>query len=455
MASNAFWTLNPATDEQIAEYRYMDLSEAEAVLKKAEQAYRNNLSLRGASDRQGWLSQLAKNMTLQKDEIARLITLEMGKPLKESRSEIEKCITLCEYFALNAAEWLKPEDISSQYQIVRHPYGVVLGIMPWNFPFWQVFRFAVPALLSGNAVLLKQADQVTGCALLIEKIFQSAIVEKDLFQAMILSHQVAENVIQSPLVRMVSFTGSTVAGQKIASLCGAVSKKCVLELGGNDPYVVTESADLKKTAKLCAAARLVNNGQSCVSAKRFLIHESIWEEFLIHFKNEFAKFVLGDPLQLETDLGPLAAPRFVEQLQRQCMELQSLGYQKIYEHKHPIGLTHFFAPQIYVGSECAKFYDDEIFGPVAICYPYQDWNQVLHFITSSQYGLGSALFTNNQSQIEEFIRFSESGFIGINDSVRSSPVVPFGGFKNSGFGRELGVVGFYEFTQTKTICKGG
>lgn len=461
--AQTFSTINPATGLQLAEYCYLGWHEASLVLQKAEKAYRRNLASDVLSDRQGWVRQVARDLTQQKDEIANLITLEMGKPLKESRSEVEKCVALCEHFAVQSAEWLKPEPVSDQYQIIRHPYGVVLGIMPWNYPFWQVFRFAVPAILSGNAVLLKHADQVAGCAGLLEKIFQNALGDRDLFHALIVDHQVAEKVIQDPVVRMVSFTGSTAAGEKIASLCGAVAKKCVLELGGNDPYVVTETADVKLASRLCASARLVNNGQSCVSAKRFLIHQSVWSEFLSGLQTEFSQYVVGDPTDKATDLGPLAAQRFVKQLQEQCLNLEALGYQKIYEHDfdgeisldlRQQGSDCFFAPRIYVGSENSTFYDEEIFGPVAVCYIYRDWHEVLHFVTTSQYGLGSALFSQNPQQISQFIHFSEAGFIAINDMVRSSPVVPFGGFKSSGHGRELGVVGFHEFTQTKTVCKG-
>ena len=448
----SFWTIDPSTQKPLKEYPYQSWLEILPKLELSKRAFRSHGFGSLLEERKKWVLQIARSLLEKRDEIAHLMSLEMGKPLKESRGEVEKCALLCEVFAAHSDEWLKEQVISNQYKVVRHPYGVVLGIMPWNFPFWQVFRYAIPALLSGNSVLLKHSDQVAGSAQLLEKIFQQSLPNANLFQCLFVDHQVAEQVIQSSFINMVSFTGSTTAGARVAGLCGQTLKKCVIELGGNDAYVVAASADLKHAAKICAAGRLVNNGQSCVSAKRFLIHRLVFSSFLKLFQAEIAQFKLGAPLEQGTDLGPLSAKRFYEQIQMQCRDLESKGYQKVYEHpgvKDSLG--NYFAPRIYVGTSAADFYDEEIFGPVAVCYSYESWEEVEHFITGSQYGLGSAFFSQDQNEKDRFIRCSEAGFVSLNESVKSSPVAPFGGFKNSGFGRELGQAGFLEFTQTKTI----
>lgn len=454
-AAQSFLTNNPAQGQKLTEYFYMTWEETEKKLKAAQGAYKNVAHKSSLEQRMVWVSNIHSALAAQKHEIAHLITLEMGKPVKESIAEVEKCMTLCEVFMDKCKSWLAPKAEGDLYKILRHPYGVSLGIMPWNFPYWQVFRYSIPALLSGNAVLLKHSEQVMGNAQMLEKIFQQSLPDKNLFQNLIIDHKTAEKVMQSPWVNIVSFTGSTKAGQKIAATCGASLKKCVLELGGNDAYVVAETADMGVAAKACAASRLVNNGQSCVAAKRFLIHQDVFEKFLSLFIAEFQKFAVGHPQEKQTDLGPLSAERFVEQLRTQCSELESLGFEKRFQATETVFIKDskgsYFLPRIYVGKDSTRFFDQEIFGPVALCYSYSKWEQVEHFVMDSQYGLGCALFSQKQSEIERFQEVAEAGFIGINDSVKSSAVVPFGGFKQSGFGRELGEAGFLEFSQTKTV----
>ncbi len=454
----SFWTENPSEEKRLKQYFYESLDEAQAKVEKAHQAFRKTAISTPLSERKKWIVKVSNALAQNREKLASLMTAEMGKPLKESLVEIDKCINLCEVFVDQCEEWLKSEIVNDQYRVVRHPYGVVLGIMPWNFPFWQVFRYSVPALLSGNSVLLKHSDQVAGCAGLLEEIFHGALSGSDLFQNLVVNHEIAEHIIQSPSVSMVSFTGSTAAGSRIASLCGASLKKCILELGGNDAYVVSQTADLVRSAKACAAARLVNNGQSCVAAKRFLVHETIISEFLQLMRKEFESYQMGSPQDPRTDLGPLSARRFQIQIEKQCRDLEAQGYEKVFQHqgfKTSGDGGCFFPPRIYLGKNARQFYDEEIFGPVAVFYPYRTWNDVEHFATESQYGLGSALFSQDQGELARFVQFSESGFIGLNEPVRSSPSVPFGGFKKSGFGRELGRAGFLEFTQTKTVSGKG
>ncbi|MFN8943489.1 MAG: aldehyde dehydrogenase family protein [Pseudobdellovibrionaceae bacterium] len=455
-----FITLNPATQKPVQKYSYLSWADAEKIVFVSDRCYRDFTLHSQVQTRCEWIANIGQKLSDRQKEFSERISLEMGKPIPEALAEITKCASLCQYFSKNAELWLQEQKVSDQYKIRRHPYGVVLGIMPWNYPFWQVFRFAIPALLSGNTVLLKHADQVSGCSQLLQELFQSCLPQKEIFQSLIVTHEVAEKIIQHPSVRMVSFTGSTKAGAKIASLCGASLKKCILELGGNDPYVITESADVLMAAKACAQGRLLNNGQSCVAAKRFLIHSKVFESFTKLFQNEFSKLEIGDPLKGNYDLGPLSEKRFVVDLESHCAELEKRGFKKMFQHpgfEHSgfqdatVGQGNFFAPRIYQGNHSNEFYDEEIFGPIAICYVYDRWDEVLNFITASKYGLGSAIFSTDQTEIDNFIFSSEAGFVGVNTAVKSAVEVPFGGFKQSGFGRELGQIGFHEFTQTKTV----
>jgi succinate-semialdehyde dehydrogenase/glutarate-semialdehyde dehydrogenase len=380
----------------------------------------------------------------------------MGKPLKDSLAEVEKSATAFDYYAENLAVLVAAEPVKTAYaksEIVKDSMGPVLAVMPWNFPLWQVTRFAAPAVGIGNPILLKHSDLVAGTADLITQVFDS--VAPGLLFNLRIGHEEAAKVIADRRCVAVTLTGSAKAGREIAAVAGRELKKSVLELGGSDAYVVMKDADVEKAAKLCANARMVNNGQSCVAAKRFIVHSSVSDAFIKAFEKQVCALPMGDPSKPETVTGSLASKKFQEGLIKQCRELESHGAKKLFDldEKHDYSQAGaFFPARAYMVTANNEYaFTEEFFGPVALVMTFEKEDEALSLANKSIYGLGGAVFTADIEAGRKFARQMECGFVGINDQVKSDPHLPFGGVKDSGYGRELSQYGFHEFMNIKTL----
>ncbi len=459
MAPNFYQTTNPATGEILQTYLHFSSEEIESSLGRAFLAYEKAKS-KSVDLKAQQLRLIAQALKSHAPDLARLMSLEMGKALKESHSEIEKCASSCEYFSENLKSLLADEPVKSGYAssyIGKDSLGPVLAIMPWNFPIWQVLRFAAPAVGIGNPVLLKHADQTTGCAEMLQTIFDQ--VEKGLLFNLRIDHGQAAKLIADPRVRGVTLTGSAKAGQEVATVAGRYLKKTVLELGGSDAYVVFSDAQVVLAAQTCAKARMVNNGQSCVAAKRFVVHSSVLSEFIKHFRLTVQSLKQGDPLNSETEVGCLAHKKFQTQLLGQCAELEKRGGEKLWDAATDTGKGFdfsapgaFFPPRIYKANKNDDFFfQEELFGPVALIFDFETEEEALALANRSIYGLGGAVFSKDTVRAEKFARKMETGFVGINEQVKSDVHLPFGGVKSSGYGRELSRYGFNEFCNIKSI----
>ncbi|HZZ58019.1 MAG TPA: NAD-dependent succinate-semialdehyde dehydrogenase, partial [Opitutaceae bacterium] len=386
---------------------------------------------------------------------AALMTAEMGKPLAQSRAEIEKCAKLCEYYARQAPGFLadqQPPEAPGNCRVSFDPLGVILAIMPWNFPFWQVLRAAVPALAGGNAVILKHSPNVSGCAFAVQEAFCAAF-PAHLFQTLLLPNEQVPRVLADPRIQGVTLTGSTRAGRTVAELAGRAMKKAVFELGGSDAYIVLADADLDHAAEICASARLINSGQSCVCAKRFIVVASVRREFEARFVARMAARSVGDPMEEATDVGPLARGDLRDHLARQVRASVKRGA-KLLLGGHAIpGPGFYYAPTVLTAvAPGMPAYGEELFGPAAAIIPARDERAAIAAANDSPYGLGSALFTRDTRRARSIAREIDAGQVFVNDFVRSDPSLPFGGVKASGHGRELGPYGLREFLNIKTIC---
>ncbi len=445
--------VNPATGALVAEYP--DLAPAE-VARAAEQTHAAHQAWRQTSfsHRAALMQQAAAVLRAQKLEHARLMAVEMGKPVTQGEAEVEKCAWVCEYYAEHAKRFLSDEPIptdATKSFVAFQPLGVVLAVMPWNFPFWQVFRFAAPALMAGNAGLLKHASIVPGCALAIERVFRDAGFPSHVFQSLLIPAAAVPTLIQHPRIVAVTLTGSTQAGQSVASAAGQVVKKVVLELGGSDPYVILEDADVPTAAKICAVSRLINNGQSCIAAKRFIVVEKRLAEFEKHFVEAMGEAKLGDPLDPATTLGPQATVALRDELDQQVQRSVAAGAQLLLGGEPG---RHAFYPATVLTqvSRGMPAFDEELFGPVAAVVSARDETEAIALANDSSFGLGAAVFTNDVARGEEIAaRRLQAGCCFVNDFVRSDPRLPFGGIKASGFGRELSSFGIREFVNIKTV----
>lgn len=457
MAQTSFTTVNPATGEKLREYHYLQEAELENEIADSFE-YWHDFKKTKVSTRTDLLLRIAQGLRSAEDQMAKLMAEEMGKPLKDGRAEIEKCAVTCEYFASHAEEFLATHTVDANYtraKIVKESLGPILAIMPWNFPLWQVIRFAAPAVAIGNPILLKHADITAGCAELIEKIFWESSGEEALLLNLPINHEQAAEVIADPRVRGVTFTGSARGGSQVAQVAGANLKKSVMELGGSDPYLVLADANVAAAAKTCALARVTNNGQSCVSAKRFMVHESLLEEFVHIFQSTLEAQKVGNPLAADTNLGPLAQKRFQKQLLEQCAKYLDGKEKKLFD----LGLEKdisdpgaFFRARAYlISSENPAFYKEEFFGPVALIHSFKNDVDAIEMANKSVYGLGGAVFSKDLDHAEKVARQIETGFVAINDNVKSDARLPFGGVKQSGYGRELSQVGFNEFVSVKSL----
>jgi succinate-semialdehyde dehydrogenase/glutarate-semialdehyde dehydrogenase len=450
-------SINPATGEPLRTYPAFTPEEIETSIRKANEAW---LSWRETSfcHRAKLMSQAAGILRERKDELGKLMALEMGKPLKQGVAETEKCAWVCDFYAENAEKHLRAEPIQTdalKSYVAFEPLGVVLAVMPWNFPLWQVFRFAAPALMAGNVGILKHASNVPGCALAIEEIFAAAKFPPGSFSTLLISSGQVETVIENPLVRAITLTGSTPAGKAVAAKAGSLLKKTVLELGGSDPYVILEDADLEVVVPICVNARLVNSGQSCIAAKRFIVVEPVLSEFTDKFVKLMKSKRMGDPLMDGTEVGPQARADLRDDLHHQVLGSIERGARLLLGGQLPAGQGAFYPPTVLGDVKRGMpAYDEELFGPVAAIIRAADEQGAVRIANDTLFGLGAAVFTRDLDRGERIARLLEAGSTFINSAVASDPRVPFGGIKGSGYGRELGSYGIKEFVNVKTVSVG-
>jgi succinate-semialdehyde dehydrogenase / glutarate-semialdehyde dehydrogenase len=447
-------SVNPATGETIATFEPLGAAEIEAKLQRAAAAFVINRE-RSFDERAARIRKAADILDRRAQECARTITLEMGKPIKAAIAEVQKCAFVCRHYAQHAESYLAEEHVptDAKASYVRFdPLGAILAVMPWNFPFWQVFRFAAPALMAGNVGLLKHASNVPQSALAIEEIFREAGFDAGEFQTLLIGADQVAAILDDDRVKAATLTGSEAAGASVASGAAKQIKKSVLELGGSDPFVVMPTANLEEAVKTGIRARIVNNGQSCIAAKRFIVHEDVADDFEKRFVAAMEALKIGDPLDESTDIGPLAMPQIVEDLEKQVTSSVSAGAQVLTGGKRIGARGNFFAPTVLGRiSEKAPVFGEETFGPVASLFRVKSAEEAVQLANATEFGLGASVWTNDNDEIERFVRDIESGQVFVNAMVASDPRIPFGGVKKSGFGRELGVYGIREFVNIKTV----
>ena len=450
----AIASINPGTGETLKEFAAMDARQIEEKLRKADGAFR---SYRKTSfeQRANWLIAAADLLEKDKADLARTMTLEMGKLLRAAEEEITKCARGCRFYAENAERFLAERRIETEsaHNFVRYePMGCVLAIMPWNFPFWQVFRFAAPALMAGNVALLKHAANVPQCAIAIENIFRRAEFPDGVFQTLLVENEQVRPIIEDSRVRAVTLTGSERAGSEVASEAARQIKKSVLELGGSDPFIVMPSADLPAAVKTGVAARIQNTGQSCIAAKRFILADKIYDQFVAEFVAKMRALKVGDPLDPETEIGPLASEAILEGVDEQVQKSIKAGAKLLTGGKRIDRPGFFYEPTVLSDiPPDSPAYREEIFGPVASCFRVGDAAAAIKIANDSTFGLGATAWTKDSAEKELFAKELDAGMVFINSMVASDPRLPFGGAKRSGFGRELGAEGIREFVNIKTV----
>jgi succinate-semialdehyde dehydrogenase/glutarate-semialdehyde dehydrogenase len=450
-------SLNPATEEVLATFELFSAAQIDETLAAAHTAFQSWREISFA-ERSTRFRRVASYLREHKTALARTATLEMGKPLVESEAEIEKCAWNCEYYADNAEKFLVDEHIATnatESYVAFRPLGVVLALMPWNFPYWQVFRFAAPALMAGNTAVLKHASNVSRCALEIERVFRECDFPDGVFRTVLVPGAETGKLIADPRVAAVTLTGSEEAGISVASASGQHLKKHVLELGGSDAFIVLDDADLDAAAQTAVRARFQNTGQSCIAAKRFIVVESVAEAFEHKFLEETAKLRVGDPLQRETQIGPMARADLRAALDKQVKSSVSMGAKILLGGRPLEGRGYFYAPTIVtnVTPEMPMFHE-ETFGPAAAVIHARDTEHALELANNSQFGLGGNLWTRDIEQARKLARRLESGALFLNGMTTSDPRLPFGGIKHSGYGRELSVFGIREFVNIQTVWIG-
>ncbi|OUL34169.1 NADP-dependent succinic semialdehyde dehydrogenase [Nostoc sp. T09] len=451
----AIATINPATGETLKTFESLNDTEIAAKLDLAGQAFEHYRKTSFA-ERSQWLQKAAEILEQEKAEFAKVMTLEMGKPLKAAIAEVEKCALVCRYYAEHAASFLADvtvETDASKSFVRYQPLGVILAVMPWNFPFWQVFRFAAPALMAGNVGLLKHASNVPQCALAIEDIFQRAGFPKGVFQTLLIGAVKVADLMADERVKAATLTGSEPAGASLAVAAGKQIKKTVLELGGSDPFIVLESADLTTAVVTATTARMLNNGQSCIAAKRFIVAEAIADKFEKLLLDKFLSLKVGDPMQPDTDLGPLATPGILQDLDQQVQAATQSGG-KVLTGGHPIldRPGNYYAPTIVTDiPQDSAIAQEEFFGPVALLFRVPDIDAAIKLANAIPFGLGASAWTTNDQERDRLVEEIEAGSVFINGMVKSDPRLPFGGIKRSGYGRELSIQGIHEFVNVKTV----
>ena len=447
-------TINPATGETLQTFAPLPVPELEEKLRRAADAFRSYRHTPFA-ERSRKMLRAAEILEGEREHFGRLMTTEMGKPITAAVEEAVKCTRGCRYYAENAERLLADEAVPTEAarSFVRYqPLGPVLAVMPWNFPFWQVFRFAAPALMAGNVALLKHASNVPRCALAIEDIFRRAGFPEDVFQTLLIDVDQVQGVIDDPRVRAVTLTGSEVAGKSVAAAAGRQVKKTVLELGGSDPFIVRPSADLDEAVRVGVQARAINNGQSCIAAKRFLVADEVYDEFERRFVRGMEALRVGDPTEEATDLGPLATAQLVRNLHEQVRKSVAAGA-RVLTGGQPLDRPgYYYAPTVLAGiPPDAPAYREELFGPVAALFRVRGVDEAIRLANDVPFGLGSSVWTNDPAEQARFVDGIEAGLVFVNGMVASDPRLPFGGVKQSGYGRELSVHGIREFVNIKTV----
>jgi len=447
-------SINPATEEIIKNYELMNDEQISQILHHSYRAYENwrNTSL---DQRIELFRQLGETLRSKKEEYGRLMTREMGKPISQAIAEVEKCAWTCDVYADNVKEWLKEELVEAdgkEHRVIYQPLGVILSVMPWNFPFWQVFRFAIPSLIVGNTAILKHSNAVPGCAVTIEQIFNDAGFPEFVFQTILADHHQVEDLIGSDMIAGVSLTGSTGAGKRIAELAGKHLKKVVLELGGSDPFIVFDDVDLDVVIPKAITGRMQNNAQSCIAAKRFFVHENIIDEFIEQYAEAVNNLKIGDPQDEETDIGPLANHTQLKTVIDQLENAKAKGGKVITGGNVPDQPGYYFHPAIVSNvNSSMKVLTEEVFGPVAPIISFSSEDEVIEKANSSEFGLGGSVWTRDLERGERVARRLAVGTAFVNSIVKSDPRMPFGGIKQSGLGRELSKYGLKEFVNTKGI----
>jgi succinate-semialdehyde dehydrogenase/glutarate-semialdehyde dehydrogenase len=450
-------SINPATGDKLKAHEEMTAETVKARIDAAGEAFaawrRTTMS-----ERAGCLLEAARLLEEEKERLAFLMADEMGKPVRDGRAELEKCAFVCRHYAKGAEEMLAPEIVKTDAEksyVVFPPLGVVLAVMPWNYPFWQVFRFAAPALMAGNAVLLKHASNVQGCALAIEAVMRDAGFPDRLFQNLTISGGKVAQVIDHPVVKAVTLTGSTPAGKAVAARAGKRLKKTVLELGGSDPYLILENADLELAVEACVAGRMLNSGQSCIAAKRFIVVKSVRELFVERLVNKMRSIVMGDPKDEATDIGPQARSDLRDALHGQVRKSVDSGARCLLGGEIPEGKGFYYPPTVLTDVRPGMpAFDEETFGPVAAVVTAPDEIHAVGLANHTVFGLGAAVFTRDIERGERLAAQLDAGNCFVNDFVKSDPRLPFGGIKNSGYGRELSHYGIKEFVNIKTVYVG-
>jgi len=450
----ALQTINPATEELLESFEELNSDQINEKIKKSDSAF---LKWRRVSfaERAKLMRNAANILRTSKTRFGKLMAQEMGKPIKQGEAEAEKCAWVCDYYADNAEAMLNPEVVTtdaSESYVQFDPIGTVLAVMPWNFPFWQVFRFAAPALMAGNVGLLKHASNVSRCALAIEDIFRQAGFPDGVFQTLLISSNKVPAIINNPIVKAATLTGSENAGKNVAKIAGENLKKTVMELGGSDPFIILEDANLEKASEVGVTARLINNGQSCIAAKRFIVVDKVYDRFLELFTEKMKSIKMGDPLDYSTDLGPLARKDLMLELMEQVENSIKSGAKKLLGG-NLTGTKGFYFPatiltDVNIGMPA---FDEELFGPVAAVIRAANNDEAIELANKTAFGLGASLWTSDLEKAKSISHLIEAGSVFINGLVKSDPRLPFGGIKLSGYGRELSHYGLKEFVNIKTI----
>jgi len=448
-------SINPATAKEIKSYKKQTMREVNLVLVEVQARYLL-WSKESWAVKSKFMNNASEYLERHKEKYARLMTDEMGKPIRQARTEIEKCALICKYYAENAESFLADENVptdASKSYVSFQPLGAVLAVMPWNFPFWQVFRFLAPALMAGNVGVLKHASNVPGCALAIEEIVREAGFPENVFRALLIDSKDVKSVIEHPTIKAVTLTGSTPAGKAVAAAAGGMLKKTVLELGGSDPYIILEDADLQEAAEMCVKSRMINGGQSCIAAKRFIVIDSVKAEFEKLFVEQMNKQRMGDPLKEDTDLGPQARFDLRDELHKQVQKSISDGAKLLLGGTIPEKQGAFYPATVLTDVKKGMLaYEEELFGPVASIISAKDEKDAIEKANDSIFGLGAAVFSKDKKRAERIAKEElQAGACFANTFVRSDQRLPFGGIKESGYGRELSSFGIREFVNIKAV----
>ncbi len=446
-------SINPYTGQIISEFKPHSAAQTGSIIAAMDKAFRQ-WSKQSPEARCELIAAMGHTLEAQKEELAQLITNEMGKPLRESIAEIEKCALLCNHHSQPESAVLQPTTVKTEAQetyITYEPLGTIFAIMPWNFPFWQVMRFAIPNLMAGNTALLKHSTNVNGCALAIEKLFLEAGFPENVFRAILIPHEEVEAVIANKHIKGITLTGSERAGKAVASLAGKYLKKSVLELGGSDPFIVFADADIGNTCLAGLRSRMINSGQVCISAKRFLVEAAVMDEFISETLALMENLELGDPMDLKTDIGPMARPDLVDQIEKQLNDSLQMGAKLLFGGKRYRDHSMIFEPTLitHVTDEMPVI-KEETFGPLSVVIPFHTVDEAIRIANDSRFGLAASVWTNDLEKAKYVASKLEVGGVFVNSMTKSDPRLPFGGIKNSGYGRELSAFGIKEFMNIKT-----